>query len=85
MISGCAGFPIPPKTSLCTFDNRSKDDNSHKSPNFKCKTQAKKRVIIRWNSDSADGMMCTPYADYLKQQAYIEKVFYIIKQEMTKR
>lgn len=86
--SGCATlalFPKPPTTSLCSFDNVSKDDRSDKSPNFKCLGDLEKRFIIQWNSPSANGMMCTPYADYLEQNAYMKKVFDVIEKELIQK
>ncbi len=68
-------FPIPPETSFCQFDNRSEDDGSNLTPNFKCIGQSEKRVKVDYKSQSADGMVCTPYADYLKQNAWLKKVF----------
>lgn len=85
MASGCVSLPRPPQTSLCNFDNSSKDDNSHKSPNFKCINSKETRYKIQWNSESADKMMCTPYKDYLEQNAYYKKIFDIVEKEFLNK
>ncbi len=85
LVSGCVALPLAPQTSLCSYDNSSKDDNSFKSPNFKCINSKETRFKITWNSESADKMMCTPYEDYLKTNAYYKKVFDIIEKEFLNK
>jgi hypothetical protein len=85
ILSGCVALPKPPDTPLCSFDNTSKDDRSDKSPNFKCLSSRNMRFKIQWNSESADKMMCTPYADYIKMNAYYKKIFDIIEKEFLNK
>jgi len=85
MISGCVALPKPPNTPLCSYDNASKDDGSDKEPNFKCLSSKKTRFQVKWNSESADKMVCTPYDDYLKMNAYYKKVFDIIEKEFLNK
>jgi hypothetical protein len=85
LVTSCIALPKAPDTPLCSFDNRSKDDGSDKSPNFKCLNAENTRFKIHWNSESADGMMCTPYEDYLKMNAYYKKVFDIIEKEFLNK
>lgn len=72
-------------TALCSFDNSSKDDNSHKSPNFKCFSANDVRFKIPWNSESADKMIAMPYKDYLEMNAYYKKVFEIMEKEILNK
>lgn len=85
LTSGCIGLPTPPQTSLCSFDNSSKDDGSDKSPNFKCINSKETRFKIRWNSESADKMICSPYEDYLETQEFYKKVFKIFETEVLSK
>jgi hypothetical protein len=77
-------LPTPPQTALCSFDNSSQDDNSHKSPNFKCINSKETRFKIQWNSQSADKMICQPYEDYLEANAYYKKIFKIVEDHLNK-
>jgi hypothetical protein len=82
-------LPPAPNTSFCQFDNKSIDDGSNKNPNFKCIGQMEKRFKVDHKSPSADGMVCTPYPDYLKQNAWLQKVFLkmenLANQRMSKK
>lgn len=78
-------LPAMPSTAFCQFDNSSADDNSIKSPNFKCIGAFEKRFKVEWNAADANGMMCTPYNDYLKQNAWLKKVFYKLDTEFIKK
>lgn len=79
ILNGCVSLPMPPDTPLCSFDN------SIKSPNFKCLNAKNTRFEIPWNSPSADKMVCTPYEDYLKMNAYYKKVFDVIEKEFLNK
>jgi hypothetical protein len=74
-----------PDTPLCSFDNSSKDDGSVQSPNFKCINGKEIRFKIKSTSESADKMMCTPYEDYLKMNAYYKKIFDIVEKEFLNK
>ena len=83
--SGCVALPTPPNTPLCLYDNVSKDDNSHKTPNFKCVSANNTEFKVNWNSESATDMVCTPHDDYVKLNAYYKKLFEIFEREILKK
>ena len=82
--SGCVAFPKPPNTPICLYDNQSKNDNSDKSPNFKCAAADKTEFKVNWNSHGAANMVCTPHDDYVRLEAYYKKLFDIFQTEVNK-
>lgn len=81
----CVALPKSPNTPLCSFDNTSVDDGSNRDPNFKCLSSNNLRFQINHRSGGADKMMCTPYEDYIKMNAYYKKVFEIIEKEFLNK
>jgi hypothetical protein len=78
-------LPRPPDTPLCLYDNASKNDQSDRSPNFKCVSANKTEFKVQWNSSGATNMVCTPHDDYVRLNAYYRKIFDIFEREFLNK